>query len=302
MNALALPNEISGSSQRFLTRLVTAISQGQMLDDPRDSVVCRRWVEITEGIPDIKLFQIIPQTLACMFKDPETKTSLEACGLTRRDPMRLQAIAPYVVGFRRFMAARSQPADENTRNVIAGLRVELRALKKQFDKVFDQAAEIEAERERLQKENSELQQQVLSLRIERDDAQRRISDGREKAFRFMRLYLFMLKEELQRKKHDAIRLATVEIAIETNMATLEALGWKDQAVRSAHEILGKDLYEAYFDGGPIPGFSRKTEPLNTESSAPETKTAPYLPLDEFRRVTENPQSFMSAPAASDRVM
>ncbi len=297
---------IGDASQRFLKRLVMAVTQKHMLDDPRDAVVCRRWVEIVDGIPDGKLFELIPATLRTLFRDPETRDYLEICGLSLRDPMRIQAIAPYVISFRRFMAARSQPADAGTHKVINELRAELRNLKKQFDKVFDQAAEIEAERERLQKENQELQQQVLSLRIERDEAQRRVSDGRSKAFRFLRLYLFMLKEELQRKSHDAIRLATVEIAIETNIATLEALGWRDQAMSSAREILGDHTYSTYFDDGLDAEFRRTplttvpdAEPnLSTETSI---KTAPYLPIGEFRKVTD-PLQDLARSSASGHVM
>jgi len=300
-------------SKRFLKRFSEAVAQGHALDDPRDSVVCRRWVEIVDGIPDGKLFEIIPATLRILFRDADMREHMEACGLNKRDPMRLQAIAPYVVSFRRFMAARSKPADSSTKSVIAQLRLELRTLKKQFDKVFDQAAEIEAERERLQKENKELQQQVLALRIERDEAQRKISDGRSKAFRFLRLYLFMLKEELQRKKQDPVRLTTVEIAIETNMATLEALGWQDQAERSAREILGVELFEAYFDvdvdGNAVPDFQRAAtviqKPTTTQIFAATAKpadTAPYLPIREFRRIAEPAHQLAAAPAASDCIM
>ena len=95
---------------------------------------------------------------------------------------------------------------------------------------------------------------VLSLRLERDEAQRQVGEARSKAFRFLRLYLFMLKEELQRRRHDAIRMVTVEVAIETNLATLEALGWQEQAQKAAREILGPELYAAYFDGATRNNF------------------------------------------------
>jgi len=277
-------------SMRFLQRLMAALTHGHRLDDPRDSVICRRWVEIVEGIPDGKLFQIIPQTVRGLFRDPESRARLERCGLRADLPLRIEAIAPYVVSFRRFMAARTGAADEEvTRGVIAGLRLELRRLKRQFDHVFDQAALLEMERDRLDGENRILKQEVLSLRLERDEAQRQVGEARSKAFRFLRLYLFMLKEELQRRRSDPIRMVTVEVAIETNLATLEALGWQEQARKSAKEILGSELYAAYFDGGAVP---EAAEPPTPEP--PRTTPAPYFPLGRMR--TETPRG------ASDTLM
>jgi hypothetical protein len=279
-------------SVRFLQRLMAAIGHAHRLDDPRDSVICRRWVEIVEGLPDGKLFQIIPQTLRGLFHDPDNRRQLEACGLRPDLPMRIEAIAPYVVSFRRFMAARTGAAPESkTREVIASLRLELRRLKTQFDKVFDHAAAIEQERDRLARENHDLHSEVLSLRLERDEAQRQVGEARSKAFRFLRLYLFMLKEELQRRRHDAIRMVTVEVAIETNLATLEALGWQDQAQKAAREILGPELYAAYFDGGPVPE-SR----IEIDGGAP----APYFPLGEIRR--EPARGFAAHPVAAHKLM
>ncbi len=272
------------ASARFLQRLMATLTHGHRLDDPRDPVICRRWVEILDGIPDGKLFQIIPGTLRGLFRDPVQRPRLERAGLSADPPLKLEAIAPYVVSFRRFMAARSRPAeDEVTRGVIAGLRLELRRLKRQFDHVFDQAAALEAERERLTAENRELKREVLSLRLERDEAQRLISEARSKAFRFLRLYLFMLKEEWQRRRQDPIRMVTVEVAVETNLATLEALGWQDQAQKSAREILGPDLYAAYFDAGPLsdraavrPAAPRAAEDALGAFALPEPSREPRL--------------------------
>lgn len=289
MSPHASPPTTTDSSVRFLQRLMAAVTHGHRLDDPRDSVICRRWVEIVEGLPDGKLFQIIPQTLRGLFRDPDARRRLEACGLRADLPMRIEAIAPYIVSFRRFMAARNRPAeDSHTREIIAGLRLELRRLKTQFDAVFDHAAGIEMERDRLANENRDLHREVLSLRLERDEAQRQVGEARAKAFRFLRLYLFMLKEELQRRRHDAIRMVTVEVAIETNLATLEALGWREQAQKAAREILGAELYAAYFDGGPVP-----------ETPVERPAAAPYFPLGEIRR--EAARTFVH-PVAAHKLM
>ncbi len=284
----------SDASARFLQRLMAALAHGHRLDDPRDSVICRRWVEILDGIPDGKLFQIVPETLRRLLRDPAVRPRLERAGIAVGQPMKHEAIAPYVVSFRRFMAARSKPnEDEVTRGVIAGLRLELRRLKRQFDHVFDRAAAIEAERERLAAENRDLKREVLSLRLERDEAQRQVGDARSKAFRFLRLYLFMLKEEWQRRRQDPIRMVTVEVAIETNLVTLEALGWQDQAQKSAREILGPELYAAYFDGGPAidRGAPRPAPPRPAAETAP-----PSFPLAELRREPRATPRTLMAPS------
>jgi hypothetical protein len=282
MSAVSMTDPPLDASARFLQRLMAALAHGHRLDDPRDSVICRRWVEILDGIPDGKLFQLIPGTLRGLFRDEALRPRLERAGLAADPPLKLEAIAPYVVSFRRFMAARSKPADDAvTRGVIAGLRLELRRLKRQFDCVFDQAAALEAERERLTAENQELRREVLSLRLERDAAQRLVGEARSKAFRFLRLYLFMLKEEWQRRRQDPIRMVTVEVAVETNLATLEALGWQDQAQKSALEILGPDLYAAYFDAGAVSDRVatrpqlRATEDASAGFAPPEPR-APHL--------------------------
>ena len=146
------------------------------------------------------------------------------------------------------------------------------------------------ERERLVAENHELRREVLSLRLERDEAQRQVGDARSKAFRFLRLYLFMLKEELQRRKQDPIRIVTVEVAIETNLATLEALGWQEQAQKTAREILGPELYGAYFDGGPVP------EQPTPQPKIRSVEAAPYFPLGEIRREPHAASQKLMAPS------
>lgn len=238
-------------SAAFLDRLLTSARRGHRLDDPRNVEVLQRWVAICKGLPDNALLAIIPQTLRALLRRDTVGEQLRACGISPDHPMQHEAIAPYVVSYRRYMTARgSDPKDEQAKRTIDALRAELRALREQFNTVFDQVAGLEMERERLVGENESLQQQVLAERLRGDEAEKRLAAARDNAFRLFRLYLFMLKEERGRLSNDPNRerLLTAEIAVETHAATLEALGAQDEAESQAREILGDTLFGEYFHG------------------------------------------------------
>lgn len=252
----------SDPSKRFLDRLLTSIRLGHRLDDPRNVEVLQRWVAICKGLPDGGLMEVVPQTLRALLRHPEyAEPLIEKCGISPNHPLQHESIAPYVVSYRRYMKSRGQdPKDEQARRTIEGLRAELRALREQFNVVFDQIAGLEQERERLATENASLQQQVLVEQMGREEAERRLAEARSKAFRVFRLYLFMLKEERDRLTNDPNRerLLTAEIAVETHASTLEALGAEEDAEAQAREILGDRLFAEYFqapdrDGARAPG-------------------------------------------------
>lgn len=239
-------------SKAFLHRLVTSIRMGHRLDDPRNVEVLQRWAAICKGLPDNALLEVIPKTLRGLLRQPELAAALTGpCGISSGHPMQHESIAPYIISYRRYQKSRGHdPKDEKARRAIDGLRCELRALREQFNTVFDQLAGLEQERERLSEENDSLQQQVLAERLRGDEAERRLKDARDKAFRLFRLYLFMLKEERSRLSNDPNRerLLTAEIAVETHAATLEALGYDNEADEQARDILGDSLFEEYFHG------------------------------------------------------
>lgn len=239
-------------SKAFLDRLLTSIRLGHRLDDPRNVEVLQRWAAICKGLPDAALIQIVPQTLRALLRRPEVGERLEqACGIRASHPMQHEAIAPYLISYRRYMKARgNDPANEQARRTIDALRAELRALREQFNQVFDQIAGLEQERERLSAENDSLQQQVLAERMGREAAEKRLEAAKANAFRLFRLYLFMLKEERGRRSNDPNRerLLTAEIAVETHAATLEALDAGAEAEAQARDILGDALFEEYFHG------------------------------------------------------
>lgn len=236
----------------FLQRLLTSVRMGHRLDDPRNVDVLQRWVAICKGLPDTALLSIIPQTLRGLLRQPDLTAQITGpCGISPGHPMQHEFIAPYVISYRRYQKSRGEdPKDEQARRAIEGLRCELRSLREQFNLVFDQLAGLEQERERLAAENDSLQQQVLAERLRGDDAERRLRDARDKAFRLFRLYLFMLKEERTRLSNDPSRerLLTAEIAVETHAATLEALGSQNEAEQQARNILGEALFSEYFHG------------------------------------------------------
>lgn len=236
-------------SRTFLLRLVEAAKEGQRLADPRDVETLKRWVKICEGIPDAPMMQIVPTTIRALFGHPDYGAALAATGLNKAEPLQHEAIAPYVVAYRRYVRARrntGNPAE--LRETIDRLRTELRDLKAQFDAVFDNAMKLEAERARLATENDSLQQRLLAEQLRADEATRALTEARQKAFRLFRVYLFLLKEERERRSNDPMRerLLTAEVAVETHSATLEALGMKGEAEQQALEILGEPLFQEYF--------------------------------------------------------
>ena len=106
------------------------------------------------------------------------------------------------------MAARTQeqgPLSEETRLTIAKLRGELNAPREEFNLVFDQAAIAEGERERLATENDSLQQQLLAERLRIEEVEKRLTDAKDRAARQFRLYLYLLKEEHERRTNDPDR-------------------------------------------------------------------------------------------------
>jgi FtsZ-binding cell division protein ZapB len=247
-------NAPQDQSKAFLHRLVTSIRMGHRLDDPRNVEVLQRWAAICKGLPDNALLEVIPKTLRGLLRQPELSAALTGpCGISAGHPMQHESIAPYIISYRRYQKSRGvDPKDEKARRAIDGLRCELRALREQFNTVFDQLAGLEQERERLSGENESLQQQVLAERLRGDEAERRLQEARDKAFRLFRLYLFMLKEERSRLSNDPNRerLLTAEISVETHAATLEALGYDAEADAQARDILGDSLFEEYFHGVP----------------------------------------------------
>lgn len=236
-------------SRTFLLRLVEAAREGQRLADPRDVETLKRWVKICEGIPDGPLMEVVPTVLRALFNHPDHAPPLEAAGLNKSQPMQHEAIAPYVVAYRRYVRARRNTGDPaELRDTIDRLRTELRTLKGQFDAVFDNAMKLEAERDRLASENDSLQQRLLAEQVRADEATRALTEARQKAFRLFRVYLFLLKEERERRSNDPTRerLMTAEVAVETHSATLEALGMKAEAEDQALDILGESLFREYF--------------------------------------------------------
>lgn len=236
-------------SRAFLVRLIEAAKEGQRLADPRDVETLKRWVKICEGIPDAPLMQIVPTTVRALFGHPDYAEALNRTGLDKRQPLQHEAIAPYVVAYRRYVRSRRNAGDPaDLRDTIDTLRAELRELKAQFDAVFDNAMQLESERDRLSRENDSLQQRVLAEQLRADEATRALTEARQKAFRLFRVYLFLLKEERERLSNDPMRerLLTAEIAVETHSATLEALGMREEAEDTALDILGQGLFQEYF--------------------------------------------------------
>ncbi|SOD98995.1 hypothetical protein [Caenispirillum bisanense] len=271
-------NAARDPSRAFLVRLIEAAKEGQRLADPRDVETLKRWVRICEGIPDAPLMQIVPKTVRALFGHPDYREPLVRTGLDPRQPLQHEAIAPYVIAYRRYVRSRRNTGDPGEmRDTIDRLRSELRELKAQFDAVFDNAMQLEAERDRLARENDSLQTRLLAEQMRAEEATRALTEARQKAFRLFRVYLFLLKEERDRLSNDPMRerLLTAEIAVETHSATLEALGMRGEAEDTALEILGEPLFQEYFretDSRRVPDPDTVQGELFGGGKAPDPKS------------------------------
>ncbi len=265
------PPQVEDPAESFLERLMVAVREGQRLDDPRDMKVLQRWVGIVRNLPDSTIVTLIPGTIRRLFQNRDLAPALAACGLTPDQPMQHDAIAAFVMSYRRFEKRRKAASGESRdRDMIQNLRDELRALNQQFQAVLDQALKLEEERGRLTEENASLQQQLLATRMEHNHTRRRLADTRQRTFRLFRLYLFMLKEEHERRSNDPRRLITAEISTETYWATLESLGWEKEAADAARSILGEELFGLY-------GTNRLTEEQRLEQAKQARPPAPKAP-------------------------
>lgn len=240
-------------SRAFLERLMASIRHGHRLDDPRNPEVLQRWFLICRDLPDGALSLVIPATLRGLLRQPEIRERLrEACGVSDVLHLQHEAIAPYLISYRRYMTARTRekgPLNDESRLTIAKLRGELNALREEFNTVFDQATTVEIERERLSTENDSLQQQLLTERLRIEEVEKRLTDAKDRAARQFRLYLYLLKEEHERRTNDPDRqrLLAAEMAVETHALTLESLGESEKVTEEARTILGDALYEDYFE-------------------------------------------------------
>ncbi|NKD77519.1 hypothetical protein HEQ60_07065 [Haematospirillum sp. H1815] len=268
-------------SRAFLDRLLGSIRHGHKLDDPRSPEVLQRWAIICRDLPDTALPLIIPATLRGLLRQADIGERLrDVCGISERYHLQHETIAPYLISYRRYMAARvknKEPGSDEARLTIAKLRGELNALREEFNSVFDQAASAEMERERLAGEHDSLQQQLLAEQVRREEAERRLEGVRDQAFRQFRLYLFLLKEERDRLSNDPDRerLLAAEMAVETHALTLEALGAREDADIQAREILGETLFADYFQNP------------NRESVLPTTPNTSQAP-DHDQVTPDNP--------------
>lgn len=289
-------------SEIFLERLIEAIRHGYRLDDPRDPEVLNRWAHVCRDLPENALPLVIPRTLRGLLRQPDLGPRLrDVCGISETLPLQHEAIAPHVISYRRYMAARgNDPQNREAQRTIAQLRAELRALRQEFHALFDQAAGVEMERERLSSDNASLQQQLLAERLRAEESERRLQDVKDKTFRMFRLYLFMLREERERLSNDPRRerLLTAEIAVETHAATLESLGAYAQAEEQAQDILGEPLFTQYFrapeGSGRLAGLT-VTDPDPTDPAPPPRE--PDRPQTLAHDLSEQKNVFTLRPRA-----
>ena len=97
-----MESDRSRSVTGFLDRLMASVRHGHRLDDPRNPEILQRWFLICRGLSDSALSLVIPATLRALLRQPEVRERLtEVCGVPDVLHLQHEAIAPYLISYRR---------------------------------------------------------------------------------------------------------------------------------------------------------------------------------------------------------
>lgn len=274
-------------SQAFLNRLLVAVQHGQRLDDPRNAEVLTRWIAIAEAIPDSALQAAIPEALRGLLRQPNLRSGLIRCGIAPSLPLQHESVAPYILSWRRYRAARMaqghSDGGEAMMMALSALRVEIRDHLETYRPVFDHIAGLDQGYDRAVPDDASLQQRLLAqsfsttepagvsdIAASQPRERRAGSDVVTKALRLYRLHLYTLKEErgdtLDRLPNP--RLIAAEFAVESQAATLNALGHGADAVAEAETLLGPSLALIYVTI-PTPDDPLPSPPARHQEALPD---------------------------------
>ena len=250
----------SDPSRWFLDQLLAAVRHGQRLDDPRNAEVLSRWVKIVTGLPDVALAPAIPEALRGLLRQPPLRGELIRCGIAPSLLLQHESIAPYILSWRHYETARLNDGHSNgspaMRQALQVLQREIRQHLETYRSVFDHIAGLDQSHDRAVTDDASLQQKRLAEFVNLDTTSVEAAalsdrptgnDVVSKAFRLYRLHLFSLKEERGESpdRRPYPRLIAAEIAVQSQIATLEFLGQGERAESEAHALLGPTLSALY---------------------------------------------------------
>ncbi|MEO5372803.1 MAG: hypothetical protein H7840_00840 [Alphaproteobacteria bacterium] len=237
-------------TRTFVSRLLAVAARGQELGDPRSPGAITAWSEICDGIPDAMLKDMIPGTIRLMFRREDVAKSLAACGLRDGISLQHEAIAPYVIAFRRMRAIRLSGGMQDPQALLAETRKELRDLNNRFQTALDEAMRLQEENQRLRSDLTTSRQETTAARAEAEK-QRKIAvtarnDLEEAAARTLSklaLALQTLKETMERRVNDpeSTLVETASLSVQSYFMVLEDLGRGADATRLAKRILGEKM-------------------------------------------------------------
>jgi len=274
----------SDPSRWFLDQLLVAVRHGQRLDDPRNAEVLNRWVTIATGLPDAALLPAIPEALRGLLRQPSLRGDLIRCGISPNLLLQHESIAPYILSWRHYEAARLSDGHSNgspaMKQALAMLRGDIRQHLATYRRVFEQIAGLDQHHDRsVADDDASLQQKRLAEFVNIDSASvapnatgaRTVNpDVVSKAFRLFRLHLFGLKEERGESpdRRPTARLIAAEIAVQSQIATLEALGHGERAESEAQDLLGPTLSGLYLSDLKCHAMAGAPPPFNDLAELP----------------------------------
>lgn len=240
-------------AQLFVSRLLAVAERGNELGDPRIGGTIAAWAEICEGIPDQILKHIIPGSIRLLFRRSDTAAKLTRCGLRDSVTLQHEAIAPYVVAFRRMRAIRNG-GELSPNAMLAETRKELRELNARFHSALDQAISLQEENVRLQKELTEAKEREQEARDaakagkrEAAIAYNKVEDTAARALTKLKYALDALREAMERRTNDpnSMVVAQASMTVQSYYMVLEDLGKGEAALKLAQKILGDKLSAAF---------------------------------------------------------
>lgn len=234
----------------FVERLLETARRGQELGDPRVTGTVKAWATICDKIPDALLKEIIPGTLRLLFRREAVAALLTTCGVREGASLQHEAIAPYVIAYRRMRRIRRDGGSLDLHALLTEARTELRELNARFHSALDEATRLQGENISLRVRLMSAKQAEASARAEAEKhrksattARNDLEDAAARTLGKLAIALQGLKEAMERRANDpaSTLIESASLPVQSYYMVLEDLGRGKEAEKLAKRILGEKM-------------------------------------------------------------